>query len=188
MKQMEPLSLLFTLLLFVCPVEPINAQQKEPLTISPEEKCKKIAELKLGEASGTIKGRGETFQIRYAYARWVKHSLNANEKMIDLLLTERPIPTDKLASVFAYGLYTPLHPNYEWLGGALRGIRFHLQTDGHTVYCGQTHSNVSVGGGNGLDEVKLAGDQVSGTAQEKHFGLYNVPWSYSLSFVAAISK
>jgi hypothetical protein len=43
-------------------------------------------------------------------------------------------------------------------------------------------------GGNGLDELKLVGDRIFGVAQEKHFGIDKTPWSYSLSFVASISK
>jgi hypothetical protein len=184
---MKALYLLLTILLFTCPVKQIQAQQKPPITISPEEKSKKIVELKLGEASGVFKAKGETVQLRYAYARWVKHVFTENEKMVDLLLTEKAIPKEKLASVFAHSVYG-VYPSYEWLGGSLRGMRFQIQKDGHTVLYGATHVDLSVGGGNGLDELKLVGDRISGTAQEKHFGIDRTPWSYSLSFVASISK
>lgn len=47
-------ALLFALMIFACSVKQINAQRRQPVPISPEEQGKKVTELKLGEASGTI--------------------------------------------------------------------------------------------------------------------------------------
>jgi hypothetical protein len=187
MKRMKAVFLLFALMLITCYVKQIDAQRKQPIPFSPEEQGKNVAELKPGEASGTIKGGGETVRVQYAYARWVKDEFNANEKMIELLLTEKAIPKEKLAFVFADTL-SKVRPSYAWLGGALRGIRFQLKKDGYTYHTSPTHLDKSFGGGNGLDEFKLEGDLVSGADEDRDHGIDDDRWGYSISFVATVSK
>src|SRR5262245_29202166 len=76
---------------------------------------KNFAELKLGEAKGTITGEGQTVQVRYAYARWVKDEFDPKERMIELLVTERAIPKQSLAFVFQDTAYK-VRPSYSWAG------------------------------------------------------------------------
>jgi hypothetical protein len=182
---MKAMFLLFALMLAACSEKQINTQRAEQAKSSPAQESKNVAELKPGEASGTIMGGGETVQVRYAYAHWVKDAFNADEKMIELLLSEREIPKEQLAFIFADNR---VRPTYEWLGGELRGMKFRLKKDGYTYGFGPIHLAISEGGGDGLDEFKLEGDRVSGADQESGLGFENDRWSYSISFVASLGK
>lgn len=187
MKRINTVLLLCTLMLFVCSVRQSNAQRKQPIPFSTEEQGKKVAELKLGEASGTIKAGSETVGVRYAYAGWVRDEDNAKEQMIELLLTDQAIPKAKLALAFAGNLsYQP--NNKELLGRPLRGIRFHIKKDGSVYQKGLVHLALSVSGMLELYQFRLEGDQVSGADEERNHGIDDDRWGYSVSFIASVSK
>jgi hypothetical protein len=188
MNRMQARLLVLALMLTIPLVNHSQTQRRTPLTFTPEETSKKVTELKPGEASGTIKARGATVRLRYAYARWVKDTFNPNEQMISLWLTEKAIPKTKLAVVFAEPS-SKSNLSYDWLGGALRGIRFALKKkDGFTYQAFPLHFDMSAGGGNGLDEFKLEEDRLSGADEERNHGIDDDRWGYSVSFVATISK
>jgi hypothetical protein len=46
----------------------------------------------------------------------------------------------------------------------------------------------SVGGNDDFDEFKLEGDRVSGADEEQNLGIDNDRWSYSIRFVASLTK
>ena len=184
---MKAILFLFSLMLFSCSEDQPNAPETGQAKTSLAENRKNFAELRQGDASGTIKSGGETVQVRYAYARWVKDEFDPNENMIELLLTERAIPKEKLAFVFQDTQYK-VAASYPWLPGVLRGMRFRIKKDGFQYGFGPTHLAFSLGGGNGFDEFKLEGDRVSGADEERNLGIDADRWSFSVSFVASLRK
>jgi hypothetical protein len=178
--------MLYTLMLTVGFVSLTQAQRRQPISIGSEETSKNLSALKLGEASGTIKGVGGTVRVRYAYARWVKDARNANEKMIELVLTEKAIPKAKLAFVFAGNL--SYYPLYQELDEKPRGIRFYLKKDGSMYQKELLHVATAESGMLELKEFKLAGDQLSGADEERNSGIDGERWGYSISFVVSVSK
>jgi len=80
--------------------------------------------LQEGQASGNIKVEGATIGLKYAYAG---HGEMFGEDAIVVLLTNKPIPQDKLAKVFedSYGMFPDGIDGLEYKINKGFWVRFH---------------------------------------------------------------
>jgi hypothetical protein len=78
--------------------------------------------LNVGEAKGTFTAKGETVELKYAYAG---HAERFNEDSIVVLLTDKPIPADAIAEEIKS---TTLLDREK-----IRGLEYAFMKDGHWV-------------------------------------------------------
>jgi hypothetical protein len=78
--------------------------------------------LSVGEAKGTFTARGETVELKYAYAGRVERF---NEDSIVVLLTDQPIPADAIAEELKSATLLE--------GEKIRGLEYAFMKDGHWV-------------------------------------------------------
>lgn len=150
------------------PTQPSTAQNDRPKSnVEP-------GALKVGEASGSYTAKGETVELRYAYAGKGKRF---NEDSIIILVTDKPIPAEALAEELQ---------SQTMLGdGRVRGLEYVFMKDGFWVRFHPSQYQESKGGQ--LKEYTVDGGVVRGR-DEDDSSLTDGKYSRSVRFAAALSN
>ena len=147
-----------------------NSQTK-PATTQPPAAA---GDLQPGQASGTYTAKGETVELKYAYAG---RATRFGDESLVILLTDQPIPADALAEEIKS---TPLLE-----GERIRGLEYAMMGDGMWV---RFHpSQYQESGSMKLKEYKVEGDVVRGI-DESEGSLSDGKYARSVKFVATIVK
>jgi len=130
-------------------------------------------DLEVGQASGSYTSKGETIQLRYAYAgRGVRFG---NESLI-ILLTDKPIPADAVAE--------ELKSQTLFQSEQIKGLEYVIDKDGMWV---RFHpSQYQESSRNQLKDYSVEGDVVRGI--DDGSAQLDTEHSRSVKFVAAIVK
>lgn len=132
-------------------------------------------ELQPGQASGTYTNKGETVQLKYAYAgRAERFGTNS----LVVLLTETPIPPEAVAEEIKS---TPLLD-----GEKIRGLEYVI--DENSLWVRFHPGQYQESGSNKLKDYKLENDVVRGFDDDGEGDLSNGKYKRSVKFVAAIAK
>ena len=130
--------------------------------------------LRVGEASGSCTAKGETVQLKYAYAgRGVRFG---NESLI-ILLTDQPIPPEALAD--------ELKSQTMFNNEKIRGLEYVIDKDGYWVRYHPSQYQESKG--SQLKDFSVENDIVKGRDVESGEFL-NGNYARSVKFVAAVTK
>jgi hypothetical protein len=131
-------------------------------------------DLQPGQARGTYTAKGETVELKYAYAGRAKRF---GDESIVILLTEKPIPPEAVAE--------ELKDTTLLEGEKIRGLEYAIMEDGMWVrfHPGQYQESGTMK----IKDYKVEGDIVRGT-DETDGGLSNGKYSRSVKFVASIVK
>ena len=131
-------------------------------------------DLQPGQARGTYTAKGETVELKYAYAGRAKRF--GDESMV-ILLTEKPIPPEALAE--------ELKDTTLLEGEKIRGLEYAIMENGMWVrfHPGQYQESGTMK----IQDYKVEGDIVRGT-DETDGGLSDGKYSRSVKFVASIVK
>jgi len=146
------------------PVAPANTQ---PASAQPRE-------LSVGQASGTYTVKGETLELKYAYAGRAERF--GSESLV-ILLTEKPIPPDSVAEEIKS---TPLLE-----GEKIRGLEYAI--DENSMWVRYHPSQYQESSSNKLKEYKIENDIVSGV-DDNDGSFSDGKYSRKVKFVAAILK
>jgi hypothetical protein len=146
------------------PVAPANTQ---PASGQPRE-------LSVGQASGTYTVKGETVELKYAYAGRAERF--GSESLV-ILLTEKPIPPDSVAEEIKS---TPLLE-----GEKIRGLEYAI--DENSMWVRYHPSQYQESSSNKLKEYKVENDIVSGV-DDNDGSFSDGKYSRKVKFVAAILK
>ncbi|HTG94690.1 MAG TPA: hypothetical protein VL866_18985 [Pyrinomonadaceae bacterium] len=131
-------------------------------------------ELQPGQASGTYTAKGETVELKYAYAGRAERF---SEEAIVILLTDKPIPPEAVAA--------ELKDTSLLDGDKIRGLEYAIMKDGMWV---RFHpSQYQESGTMKIKDYKVENDVVSGT-DETDGGLSDERYARSVKFVATILK
>jgi hypothetical protein len=130
--------------------------------------------LKVGEASGSYTAKGETVELKYAYAG---RAQRFGSESIVILLTDKEIPPAALAE--------EIKDQTMLLDGKIRGLEYAIMKDGYWVryHPGQYQESK----GPTLKDYVVENDVVKGSDEEKG-DLSDGKYARSVKFVAAISK
>jgi len=131
-------------------------------------------ELQPGQASGTYTAKGETVELKYAYAGRAERF---SEEAIVILLTDKPIPPEAVAA--------ELKDTTLLDGDKIRGLEYAIMKDGMWV---RFHpSQYQESGTMKIKDYKVENDVVRGT-DETDGGLSDERYARSVKFVATILK
>ena len=130
--------------------------------------------LQVGEASGSYTAKGETVQLKYAYAG---RAQRFGSDSLVILLTDKPIPAEALAE--------EIKSQTLLLAEKIRGLEYAIDKDGYWVRYHPSQTQASKSGG--LKEFSVANDIVKGSDEDKG-EVFEGKYSRSVKFVAAISK
>jgi len=131
-------------------------------------------ELQPGQASGTYTAKGETVELKYAYAGRAERF---SEEAIVILLTDKPIPPEAVAA--------ELKDTSLLDGDKIRGLEYAIMKDGMWV---RFHpSQYQESGTMKIKDYKVENDVVRGT-DETDGGLSDERYARSVKFVATILK
>ena len=130
--------------------------------------------LKVGEASGSFTAKGETVNLKYAYAG---RAQRFGEESVVILLTDKEIPPEALAE--------EIKDQTMLLDGKIRGLEYAIMKDGYWVryHPGQYQESK----GPSLKDYVVGNDVVKGSDEDKG-DLTDGKYARSVKFVAAISK
>jgi hypothetical protein len=130
--------------------------------------------LRVGEASGSYNAKGETVNLKYAYAG---RAQRFGEESVVILLTDQEIPADALAD--------EIKNQTMLLDGKIRGLEYAIMKDGYWVryHPGQYQESK----GPSLKDYTVENDIVRGSDEDKG-DLTDGKYARSVKFVAAISK
>jgi hypothetical protein len=129
-------------------------------------------ELQVGQASGSYTAKGETVELKYAYAG---RGIRFGKESLVILITDKPIPADAVAKEIA----SPTLLENE----QLKGLEYVIDTDGMWV---RFHpSQYQESSSNKIKDYSVEGDVVRGV--DEGSGL-NDKYGRSVKFVAAIVK
>jgi hypothetical protein len=143
----------------------------EPRTMQPPSQP---GELQPGQASGNYTAKGETVELKYAYAGRAERF---GTQSLIILLTDKPIPPDALAEEIKS---TPLLE-----GDKIRGLEYAIDENGMWV---RYHpSQYQESGSNKLKEYKVENDIVRGV-DENEGNLSGGKYDRKVRFVASIIK
>jgi hypothetical protein len=131
-------------------------------------------ELSVGQASGTYTAKGETVELKYAYAGRAERF--GTESLV-ILLTDKPIPPDAVAEEIKS---TPLLE-----GEKIRGLEYAI--DENSMWVRYHPSQYQESSSNKLKEYKVENDIVSGV-DDNEGNLSGGKYERKVKFVAAISK
>lgn len=131
-------------------------------------------DLQVGQASGTYTAKGETIELKYAYAG--RGERFGNESII-ILLTDKPIPPEAVAEEIKS--QTLLQDE------KIRGLEYVIDKDGMWVRYHPSQYQESTS--NQLKEYVVEGDVVRGI-DENDGHISDGKYSRSVKFVAAITK
>jgi hypothetical protein len=130
--------------------------------------------LQVGEASGSYTAKGETVQLRYAYAG---HAQRFGSDSLVVLLTDKPIPAEALAE--------EIKSQTLLLDEKIRGLEYAIDKDGYWVRYHPSQTQESKFGQ--LKDFSVENDTVKGR-DEDNGEAFNGKYTRSVKFVAAISK
>ena len=131
-------------------------------------------ELQPGQASGTYTAKGETVELKYAYAGRAERF---SEEAMVILLTDKPIPPESVAQEIKDTTLLD--------GDKIRGLEYAIMKDGMWV---RFHpSQYQESGTMKIKEYKVEDDVVRGT-DETDGGLSDEKYARSVKFVATIVK
>ncbi len=131
-------------------------------------------ELQAGQASGTYTAKGETVELKYAYAG---HAERFGDHSLIILLTDKPIPAEAVAD--------ELKNTTLLEGDKIRGLEYAIMEDGMWV---RFHpSQYQESGSMKIKDYKVENDIVRGT-DETDGGLSDGRYARSVKFVATIVK
>jgi hypothetical protein len=130
--------------------------------------------LNVGEASGSYTAKGETVQLKYAYAG---RGERFGEDSVIVLVTDKPIPADALAE--------ELKSQTMLLNEKLRGLEYVFMKDSYWVRFHPSQYQESKGGE--TKNYSVENDIVRFT-DDDNGSLTDGRYSRSVKFVAAISK
>lgn len=130
--------------------------------------------LQPGQASGSYSAKGETVQLKYAYAG---RAVRFGEESLVVLLTENPIPPEAVAEELKS---TPMLDSEK-----IRGLEYVLDENSMWVrfHPGQYQESTS----NKLKDYKIENDVVRGT-DENDGDLTDGKYKRNVKFVAALTK
>lgn len=174
--------LLLLLLLTGCSKKegPTTAETKPATNAAPQASTQTVAPktepgaLRAGEASGSYTARGETVELRYAYAGRGKRF--GNDATI-VLLTDKPIPAEAVASEIES--QTLLND------GKIKGLEYVVDKDGYWVRFHPSQYQESKS--NQQLQFVVEGDLVRGADEDKG-DVTDGKYSRSVKFVATIIK
>jgi hypothetical protein len=135
----------------------------------------KSGEVASGEASGSFTSKGETVELKYAYASRGKRF---NEDSVIVLVTDKPIPAESLAEEIA--------DQTMMFDGKIRGLEYVFMKDGYWVryHPGQYQESQSL---NQLKSYSVENDVVK-AEDESTSSMSDSNYSRSLKFTAALPK
>ena len=152
-----------------------EAQQSPPAPAATQTKPVQAGELQPGQASGSYTAKGETVELKYAYAGRAERF--GNESLV-ILLTEKPIPPEALAEEIKS---TPLLE-----GEKIRGLEY-VMMDENSMWVRFHPSQYQESSSNKLKDYKVENDIVRGTDTDES-NLSSGKYARSVKFVAAIAK
>jgi hypothetical protein len=132
-------------------------------------------ELQPGQASGTYTAKGETVELKYAYAGRAERF---SEEAMVILLTDKPIPPEAVAG--------ELKDTTLLDGEKIRGLEYAIMKDGMWV-CFHHSNQYQESGTMKIKDYKVENDVVRGT-DENDGGLSDEKYARSVKFVATIVK
>ena len=149
-------------------------RQSPAARATPQPPSSQPGELSPGQASGTYTVKGETVELKYAYAGRAERF--GTESLV-ILLTDKPIPPDAVAEEIKS---TPLLE-----GDKIRGLEYAIDENGMWV---RYHpSQYQESGTNKLKDYKVENDIVRGV-DENESSFSDGKYSRSVKFVASILK
>jgi hypothetical protein len=176
-------SLLLLLLMFAsaCTKKADVAPETKPTAnASPQASTETVASktepgaLRPGEATGSYTARGETVELKYAYAGRGKRF--GNDATI-VLITDKPIPAESVAS--------EIESQKLLESGEIKGLEYVVDKDGYWVRFHPSQYQESKS--NELLEFKIEGDVVRGSDHDKG-ELTDGKYSRTVKFAATIIK
>ena len=132
-------------------------------------------DLQPGQASGSYTAKGETVELKYAYAGRAERF--GSESLV-ILLTEKPIPAEALAEEIKS---TPLLE-----GEKIRGLEY-VMMDENSMWVRFHPSQYQESSSNKLKDYKVENDIVRGTDDDEN-NLSSGKYARSVKFVATIAK
>ena len=132
-------------------------------------------ELQPGQASGTYTAKGETVELKYAYAGRAERF---SEEAMVILLTDKPIPPEAVAA--------ELKDTTLLDGDKIRGLEYAIMKDGMWV-CFHHSNQYQESGTMKIKDYKVENDVVRGT-DEADGGFSDEKYTRSVKFVATIVK
>jgi hypothetical protein len=181
MIKIGSLLLLLFLLATACTKKTEPAPETKPVAnASPQASTEAVASktepgaLRPGEASGSCTARGETVELKYAYAGRGKRF--GNDATI-VLITDKPIPPESVAN--------EIESQTLLYGGTIKGLEYVVDKDGYWVRFHPSQYQVSKS--NQLVDFTIEGDVVRGSDEDKG-ELTDGKYSRAVKFVATIIK
>jgi hypothetical protein len=132
-------------------------------------------ELQPGQASGSYTAKGETVELKYAYAGRAERF---SEEAMVILLTDKPIPPEAVADEIKDTTLLD--------GDKIRGLEYAIMKDGMWV-CFHHTSQYQESGSMKIKDYQVEGDVVRGT-DENDGGFSDEKYKRSVKFVASILK
>ncbi|HEY6805581.1 MAG TPA: hypothetical protein VI306_18530 [Pyrinomonadaceae bacterium] len=175
MKRAASASLFLLLLITACTSSKQSSENRSEVKseATPATQANAPGELQVGQAKGSCTARGETVELKYAYAGRAQRF--GNEAMV-ILLTDNPIPADAVAE--------EIRSQTLLQKGEIRGLEYAVDKDGTWV---RFHpSQYQESSNKQLKEYSVEGDVVRGLDD----GSANLSDKYNrnVKFVAAIVK
>jgi hypothetical protein len=175
MKRVASASLFLLLLITACTSSKQSLENKPEVKSesSPATQPAPAGDLQVGQARGSCTAKGETVELKYAYAGRAQRF--GNESMV-ILLTDKPIPADAVAE--------EIRSQTLLQKGDIRGLEYAIDKDGTWV---RFHpSQYQESSNKQLKEYSVEGDVVRGLDD----GSANLSDKYNrnVKFVAAIVK
>jgi hypothetical protein len=154
--------------------EPAANSQANPPSSS-EAQPTRPSEVSAGEASGSFTAKGETVELKYAYAGRGKRF---DEDSVIVLVTDKPIPAEAIAEEMA--------DQTMLFDGRIRGLEYVFMKDGYWVryHPGQYQESQSL---NQMKEYSVENDVVKGEDESKDT-MTDGKYSRSVKFVASLPK
>jgi hypothetical protein len=154
-----------------------------------------------GTANGTLTMNGEPVKLAYAYAFRVPGTFDKATQDIQVIVTDKPVPTEVLEGLRKLGkdLVDCFNPSTLSMRGLpeieVQGMYLLIDAQKHILSRSPHHralhsefgnTSISLGGGSG-GEFAIEEDSITGkSAYDEPGGEH--PWSYMVSFKAALKK
>lgn len=148
---------------------PVKPAATQPTTSAP------AGDLQPGQASGTYITKGETVEVKYAYAGRAERF--GSESLV-ILLTDKPIPPEALAEEIKSAALLE--------GETIRGLEY-VMMDENSMWVRYHPGQYQESSSNKLKEYKVENDLVRGI-DDNDGDLSNGKYARSVKFVATIAK
>ena len=146
-----------------------------PSATTTQTKPAEAGDLQPGQASGSYTAKGETVELKYAYAG---HAERFGSQSLVILLTDKPIPPEALAEEIKS---TPLLE-----GEKIRGLEYAMM-DENSMWVRFHPGQYQESSSNKLKDYKVENDIVRGNDTDES-NLSSGKYARSVKFVAAIAK